>query len=54
MMVRAENSTVSNTVGSGQNVTIVPWRGPTPAVAGRSPTTRSLPWGLPPSAKSIW
>ena len=43
MMVRAENSTVSNTVGSGQNVTVVPCRGSRRPLRGASPSTRSLP-----------
>ena len=52
-MVRAENSTVSNTVSSGQNVTVVPCRGPERPLRGASPVTLSLPCGLPPSANVI-
>ena len=47
-MVRAENSRVSNTVPSGQKVTVVPVR-----PRGASPTTSSLVLTLPPSTNSM-
>ncbi len=48
-MVRAENSSVSKTLPSGQKVTVVPVR-----PRGASPTTSSLLVGTPPLAKVIW